>query len=173
MVMVPSRELILPTCKFLFLFCHLSFPFSLTHHFFFFFFFSCLRYKSKDSTYNNYKKPSVQLPMAPPTETSKILFLFYPNDPNFFIANIQFGSINQAYTPASTANGSNNKTGDIPVLKEVQFGSLPATDATLVSKLYFFILFLFILYQKESFAIQIPTATAAKNRDTQINSYYQ
>ncbi|RCH95895.1 hypothetical protein CU097_010313 [Rhizopus azygosporus] len=72
-------------------------------------------YKSKDSTYNNYKKPSVQLPMAPPTETT----------------NIQFGSINQAYTPASTANGSNNKTGDIPVLKEVQFGSLPATDATL------------------------------------------
>ncbi|CAO3695160.1 unnamed protein product [Rhizopus stolonifer] len=73
-------------------------------------------YKSKENnTYNNFKKASVQLPMAPPTETS----------------HIQFGSINQSSNiPVTSTNGS-NKTGDIPVLREVQFGSLPATDATL------------------------------------------
>ncbi|KAI9264739.1 hypothetical protein BY458DRAFT_458095 [Sporodiniella umbellata] len=73
-------------------------------------------YKSKENnTYNNFKKAGVQLPMAPPTETS----------------HIQFGSINQNPNIPVNSTGGSNKTGDIPVLREVQFGSLPATDATL------------------------------------------
>ncbi|EIE77941.1 hypothetical protein RO3G_02645 [Rhizopus delemar RA 99-880] len=53
--------------------------------------------------------------MAPPTETP----------------HIQFGSINQNSNISMSSTNISNKTGDIPVLKEVKFGSLPATDATL------------------------------------------
>lgn len=48
------------------------------------------------------------------------------------LAHIQFGSINQNSNISVSSTNISNKTGDIPVLKEVKFGSLPATDATLV-----------------------------------------
>ncbi|KAI9483269.1 MAG: hypothetical protein EXX96DRAFT_136222 [Benjaminiella poitrasii] len=80
--------------------------------------------KTKENTPYVSRKPSLQLPMAPPTDT----------------APIQFGSINQPpnnsqqqATPTSPATTTGSRTSDTSAgtrTTEVQFGSLPAVTDT-------------------------------------------